>query len=207
MDLLDLGVRRALVVTDPNLAGFAPVRTVSRRSTTRVCGGPVIGSVSNPPTNRSATRLSSPTRRNVERDRGGRRRVRDRLGQSGEPLHNLSSSGLPRLRQCAHRESDACSGSAQAGVSVTRTCAGARGDRCFAVGAHCTHYRGPLADGLVIGDTVRCPLHHACFSLDTRRSGSRPALDPIACWRSNSGTARCSCARSCRRPTPAPQRP
>src|SRR5262249_36802494 len=57
------------------------------------------------------------------------------------------------------------------------------GDRIFAVGAHCTHYHGPLAEGLVVGETVRCPLHHACFSLETGEALRAPALDPIACWR------------------------
>src|SRR5438552_1579975 len=58
-----------------------------------------------------------------------------------------------------------------------------RGDTLFAVGAHCTHYHGPLVDGLIVGDEVRCPWHHACFSLRSGEAVRAPALDPIACWR------------------------
>jgi 3-phenylpropionate/trans-cinnamate dioxygenase ferredoxin reductase subunit len=53
----------------------------------------------------------------------------------------------------------------------------------FAIGAHCTHYGGELAEGLIVDDTVRCPLHHACFSLRTGEPLRAPALDSVRCWR------------------------
>jgi NADPH-dependent 2,4-dienoyl-CoA reductase/sulfur reductase-like enzyme/nitrite reductase/ring-hydroxylating ferredoxin subunit len=57
------------------------------------------------------------------------------------------------------------------------------GGAVFAIGAECTHYHGPLAEGALIGDTVRCPWHHACFSLRTGEAVRAPALNPVSCWR------------------------
>src|SRR5713226_6309675 len=58
-----------------------------------------------------------------------------------------------------------------------------RGDEVFAIGANCTHYGCPPRGGLIVGDTVRCPWHHACFSLRNGEAVRAPALNPVACWR------------------------
>lgn len=58
-----------------------------------------------------------------------------------------------------------------------------RGEQVFATGTVCTHYHGPLAKGLVVNETLRCPWHHACFSLRTGEVLGAPALNPIPCWR------------------------
>lgn len=57
------------------------------------------------------------------------------------------------------------------------------GDEVLAVGATCTHYGGRLEQGAIEGETVRCPLHHACFSLRSGEALGAPAFDPIACWK------------------------
>ena len=57
-----------------------------------------------------------------------------------------------------------------------------QGGKLFAMSAHCTHYHGPLAEGLLVGETVRCPWHHAHFSLQTGEALAAPALSALTFW-------------------------
>ncbi|MGO8972235.1 MAG: FAD-dependent oxidoreductase [Beijerinckiaceae bacterium] len=57
------------------------------------------------------------------------------------------------------------------------------GTGVFAISAHCSHYHGPLAEGVVVEETVRCPWHHACFDLRSGEAVRAPALSPVDCWK------------------------
>jgi NADPH-dependent 2,4-dienoyl-CoA reductase/sulfur reductase-like enzyme/nitrite reductase/ring-hydroxylating ferredoxin subunit len=56
------------------------------------------------------------------------------------------------------------------------------GATIYAIDAHCSHYHGPLAEGLVVGESVRCPWHHACFDLRTGEATRAPALNRLSVW-------------------------
>src|SRR5689334_24533651 len=78
-----------------------------------------------------------------------------------------------------------------------------RGETVFATSPKCTHYGGPLARGLVVGETVRCPWHHACFHLATGEAIGAPALDPIPSYEVVREGDRVRVGE--RRPRPAPR--
>ena len=84
------------------------------------------------------------------------------------------------------------------GVSISQVASGAmllghvdgdavllarQGDEFFAIGATCSHYSGPLAEGLLAGDTVHCPWHHARFCLRTGEAIGAPAFNALSSWR------------------------
>ena len=58
-----------------------------------------------------------------------------------------------------------------------------RGEELFAIGGTCTHYGGPLAEGLMVDCTVHCPWHHARFDLRTGEAIAAPALNNVACYK------------------------
>ena len=73
----------------------------------------------------------------------------------------------PDCRQCVELSSIADGAMLSGHIDGQPALLVRRGETLFAVGAKCTHYGGPLGDGIVIGETIRCPWHHACFDLNS----------------------------------------
>jgi NADPH-dependent 2,4-dienoyl-CoA reductase/sulfur reductase-like enzyme/nitrite reductase/ring-hydroxylating ferredoxin subunit len=84
----------------------------------------------------------------------------------GVPLSSLPASGI----LAGHVDGKA--------VLLSR-----QGDGIFAVSGVCSHYGAPLAEGLVVDGEVRCPWHHACFSLRTGQATKAPAFAALTTWR------------------------
>ncbi|HEX4635975.1 MAG TPA: FAD-dependent oxidoreductase, partial [Rhizomicrobium sp.] len=79
-----------------------------------------------------------------------------------------------------------------------------RGPEIFAISPHCTHYHGPLAEGLVVDGTIRCPWHHACFDLRSGEALRAPAFDPLTCWRVEQQDGRIFVREKISQPRPKP---
>ena len=98
------------------------------------------------------------------------------MGDANQPGGPDLKAGIP--------EADLADGAMLVGhVDENAVLLARRGAEVFAIGATCTHYSGPLGEGLMVEDTVRCPWHHACFSLRTGEAVAAPALNPTPCWR------------------------
>ena len=48
------------------------------------------------------------------------------------------------------------------------------GDRLYATGATCSHYGGPLAEGIQVDGTLRCPWHQWEYDIRTGKSWCDP---------------------------------
>jgi NADPH-dependent 2,4-dienoyl-CoA reductase/sulfur reductase-like enzyme/nitrite reductase/ring-hydroxylating ferredoxin subunit len=89
-----------------------------------------------------------------------------------------------------------------------------QGAEIFAVAHQCTHYHGPLADGVAADGNLRCPWHHACFDLRTGEALRAPAIDPLDTWEVTErggkvfvGAKRAAAAKKARGPrNPVPDR-
>jgi apoptosis-inducing factor 3 len=52
----------------------------------------------------------------------------------------------------------------------------------LAFAANCTHYGAPLEQGVLRGDTLMCPWHHACFHIRNGQRIEPPALSDLASY-------------------------
>ncbi len=57
-----------------------------------------------------------------------------------------------------------------------------RGDKIHACGGKCSHYGGPLAEGLLMGDVITCPWHAARFNVRNGHMVLPPGLDDVGCY-------------------------
>lgn len=53
-----------------------------------------------------------------------------------------------------------------------------RGDKIFAMAETCSHFSGPLSQGVLIGDSIVCPYHASRFALEDGHVINGPAVHP-----------------------------
>lgn len=57
-----------------------------------------------------------------------------------------------------------------------------RGEKIFALAETCSHLGGPLSEGRLEGNTIRCPWHASQFSLEDGSVVNGPAVHPQPCF-------------------------
>src|SRR5580692_8326003 len=103
------------------------------------------------------------------------RNPESRMGEAAKPAGPDLSQGI--------RVADLKDGGMLVGhVGDDNVLVARRGIEVFAIDAACSHYSGPLAEGLMVDDTVHCPWHHARFCLRTGEALAPPALSALGCW-------------------------
>ncbi len=105
-----------------------------------------------------------------------------RMGGSAMASHVKDSVG-PDLTEGIRSSSLADGACLEGHVGEETVLLARRGDAELAVSGKCTHYGAPLADGIMVGETVRCPWHHACFNLRAGEALGAPAFAPLDRWK------------------------
>jgi NADPH-dependent 2,4-dienoyl-CoA reductase/sulfur reductase-like enzyme/nitrite reductase/ring-hydroxylating ferredoxin subunit len=124
--------------------------------------------------------------------------------RQGDDLSSPESTAGPDLRTAGFALADIPEGGMARGVVDGEPALLLRaGGRIVAMGGKCTHYGGPLAEGIFDGELVRCPWHHACFRPETGEAVRAPAFDPAPTWTVEVRDGRAFVAGAARSATPA----
>ena len=123
----------------------------------------------------AARRPRSPLARNARHlGRSGTSRVTRVL-----PNDERRSRSQPRFNPMDRIEAAPDGGILAGVVGEDRVFVWRNGNRLKAYRADCPHLGGPLNKGIVVGATIRCPWHHACFDLATGEATAAPAFDAL----------------------------
>ena len=77
-------------------------------------------------------------------------------------VHACRLEDIPRLGARRYQDADGRT------IAIFRTAE----DKVFALRDRCPHKGGPLSQGIVFGESVACPLHNWCISLETGQAAA-----------------------------------
>lgn len=108
---------------------------------------------------------------------GGNLVYSKQVGVNHTPGEGLPEDFVPVLAEAELREGEPRRVEAN-GVKVVLV---RRGERIYALAEVCSHLGGPLAEGKLEDDSVRCPWHGSRFALEDGRVLDGPATHPQPC--------------------------